>query len=613
MSIPLPHQAPALFYRAFVKDTVRVYRILPARSRFSFWTILSLQIVTGVLETGTLLVISLFALSVASPETVSQNFLVSHLLANYPFLRDIFGTPRRLVALTATIMILAVILKSAFVVLESRLTALFAERASLHICRETVASYINRPFLWHLAPASQETVVKILNRHYLASFLINLEHLYGNAITCLILFVSLAVLEPTLTLIVVSAFGLASFSLYALIRRRLDRSGQAAQEAQVAENKTLMALARGLREITIYRRQKITMDLFTGSLTRALKPRAFLNFAPYLPSAILEVVGFVTIGALVIAMLASHMTMESVISAASLLMLTAWRILPAVNRCLSYSVQIRGYRSNALVALELQELFSLSPSPPPPPPDPLFRLQRALELIDVSFRYPQAATDSLDAIRLSIPLGQKVAFIGPSGSGKSTLALLLAGLAPPTSGEFLVDGEPLGPARREAYFAALGFVPQNPLILDGDIRSNIVLGRPLDEERLSASIKAAGIDFLEGLPLGLATPLSAGRPTLSGGQIQRLAIARAFYGEARVLIFDEATSSLDQASERVILKSLSALPAGTTVILIAHRLTTVATCDTIYWLERGAIRAQGPPAEIIPRYEAETPRAVARA
>ncbi|MDR1035784.1 MAG: ATP-binding cassette domain-containing protein [Deltaproteobacteria bacterium] len=601
-----PVRTAQSFYRAFLKDAVRLLRAVPRGLKLRWWSVLAVQLGTGFLETLSLVCISVFALSIATPEAVPDNFLLKPLLWLFPSLKsEILGSPRRIVALASLMMVVSIAMKCTAAVIASRACSAFAERAVMYISTETIRRYMARDYLWHMTPDSQEAVLKVINRHVLADYTSSLLLFYSNALICLTLFVSLSCLEPKLTFTAFAVFGTAALLLYAFFRKRLDREGANVLKAVTDENRILMAASRGIREIIIHRAQALAVQNFAQTLARGLKPRVVISYLGLMPQQILETLGFATMGAMVVGMLAMNLPMEEIVQTASLLMLTAWRILPAVNRCLVYSVRLRSNRPTAIAYFELWDRFQEEGGPPPPEPDPDFRFDGELSLRAASFRYPGAASDALRDVSLTIPKGARVGLVGPSGSGKSTLALILSGLAPPSGGEFLVDGKPLSPARREAYFKILGYVPQNPLVMDGTLAENVAFadwGGARDEARVRRALARAAADFAETDPRGLDMPLSSSSQSLSGGQIQRVAIARALYSDPQVLLFDEATSALDQASENLIRRTLHEAGEGVTTVVIAHRLTTVELCDVLYWLEGGRIAKSGPPSEIIPLY-----------
>jgi ABC-type multidrug transport system fused ATPase/permease subunit len=466
--------------------------------------------------------------------------------------------------------------------------------------------YLNKGYYWHMSSESQAVINKFDSRISLTSFLMILLLLYSNVFCCLTLFISLFLAEPKLTPLVIAAFFLASLITYMLLRRRLDRAGQKANLLAIAASADRLALVQGLREVLIYRQQDVFFVFMTDTMAQGMSPRAFMAFADFLPGQALEFTGFATITGLTIAMLTLGLPMSVIVSSTSMLMLTAWRVLPAVNRTLSYIVKLRGLRPAALTCLELLETFIKEEPEPLPEPDPGFRFEKSLALEKAVFTYPGGREQALSDLSLTINRGEKVGLIGLSGAGKSTLALLLTGLVQPQSGRFLVDGRELESAGRAAYLRLMGFVPQSPLLLPGTVADNVAFsqwGEKYDRQAVEEACRRAAMDFIFDHPQGLDRPLGSGGQGLSGGQAQRVAIARALFTRPEIIIFDEATSSLDQASENIITETISKLATGTTVIIIAHRLTTVENCDRLIWLEEGRMRAEGPPTEILPLYQ----------
>ncbi|MDR2354549.1 MAG: ATP-binding cassette domain-containing protein [Deltaproteobacteria bacterium] len=607
-SLISPLKLPGLFYRAFIRDFTRVYRALSAKERIKFWWLLLLQFLVGLTETFTLLVISLFAVAVATPEAVNKSFVIIKFLHIFPSFTYFFTTPRVLVGSVSVLMTGMVFVKCVVNLCMLKALSKFVERCNKRITMDVVKHFINRDYSWHMTTSSQDAILRVFDRLYLVHFIGSTLYLYGNIITSLILFISLAILEPTLTAIVVIVFGACGCILYASVRHKLDRAGKQVFESDLESKKVLVALQKAMREIVIHRKQEPCLNHFEKVLDRSFKPRAFISYSSFIPSQVLEFVGFVTIGLMVIIMIYLGLPMDQIVSTSSILMLTAWRILPSVNRSLAYSVQIRGLRANSIVFLDLLESFKKEKDTVIPSPDPNFSFQDNINLKNVTFIYPESEREALKDLSLSIGKGENIGIIGPSGSGKSTLALILTGLVKPNIGEFLIDKSPLSPESRESYFNILGYVSQTPLILDGTIAENIAFsdyGSLLDNERLLKCAKMASLDFIEELPEGLETKLSSVAQTLSGGQIQRIAIARAFYNDPLILIFDEATSSLDLASELSIKKTLHSLKDNTTTIIIAHRLSTVENCDRLFWLEDGKIRMEGSPNTLLPLYAKE--------
>jgi ATP-binding cassette subfamily B protein len=230
------------------------------------------------------------------------------------------------------------------------------------------------------------------------------------------------------------------------------------------------------------------------------------------------------------------------------------------------------------------------------------RVHKGLELQEVCFRYG-CRSNVLEKINLRIPAGQTVAILGESGSGKSTLLKLLMSFYEPTEGRVLIDGVDMRDFELESLRARMGLVAQDPFIFNGTIRDNIALGKPgATQEEVIEATRAAGLEeFITNLPERYETLIGERGANLSGGQRQRLAIARALLRKPEILIFDEATSHLDSATEWAIQESLKTVLAGKTVVLVAHRLSTVKEANLIYVLQRGHVVEEGTHRELLAR------------
>jgi ABC-type multidrug transport system fused ATPase/permease subunit len=594
-------------YRSFFQDSRRLYLLLPGPLRRRFWRVLWLQFFSALTETSTLLVISFFAVSVAAPASALNHFIFQRITSLWPFLGVWCADPRHLVMFTSLLVSGLIFFKCALGALVTRQTAFFSEEVSYYIGRETLRRYLNKSYLWHISPPSRKVVHKFEQRKILTRFLALLLQVYSQALCCLALFTSLFLITPRLTLVVVMVFSVASLGLYLLMRRRLEKAGKKSADLGLAESADRLALTQGLREILIHRRQEAFFKKMCSTMAAGLRVKAFLAYSAYFPSHVLEVLGFGTITAVTIGQIISDVSMPVIVSSVSMLMLTAWRALPAVNRTLGYLMALRGLRPAALSSLELLEAFITEEPEPLPEPDPDFRFEKSLALAEAGFTYPGGRRPALQGLSLTINRGEKIGLIGISGAGKSTLALLLTGLVEPENGRFLVDGRELSPAGRAAYVRMVGFVPQNPVLLPGTVADNVAFsqwGDKYDRQRVETACREAALDFVFEHPQGLDCRLGSGGQGLSGGQAQRVAIARALFARPEIIIFDEATSALDQASENIIASTIAGLSAKITAIIIAHRLTTVENCDRLLWLEGGRVREEGRPAKILPLYRA---------
>jgi ABC-type multidrug transport system fused ATPase/permease subunit len=287
----------------------------------------------------------------------------------------------------------------------------------------------------------------------------------------------------------------------------------------------------------------------------------------------------------------------------SLYVFAGYRLMPSLNEMFSTAVQMR-FNRVALEDLHRDLRESLEDSEGLPEPDTKeqlrakpVRLRNQIALRDVSFRYPEAAVDSLDSITMTIESRQIVGVVGETGAGKTTLVDLILGLLERTSGSVEVDGISLEGEHRVAWRRSCGYIPQEIFLSDDTVRANIAFGIPadlVDEEAVKTSASIAQIhDFIETLPAGYETEIGERGVRLSGGQRQRIGIARALYHDPDVLVMDEATSSLDGATEAAVMEMIHSLGRMKTLIVIAHRLSTVRACDVIHLLQDGRLVASG--------------------
>ena len=231
-------------------------------------------------------------------------------------------------------------------------------------------------------------------------------------------------------------------------------------------------------------------------------------------------------------------------------------------------------------------------------PVPALPLRDSIALHKVSFAYPNADKPALRDVSLVIPAHSAVGLVGTTGAGKSTAVDLLLGLLEPQEGQLLVDGEPITPANARSWQRSIGYVPQQIFLADESIAANIAFGLPPENIDMAAVERAARManlhDFImEDLPNGYMSEVGDRGVRLSGGQRQRLAIARALYHDPQVVVFDEATSALDTVTERAVMEAVQSLSGRKTLIMVAHRLSTVQACDTVFFFKKGQLVASG--------------------
>jgi len=377
-------------------------------------------------------------------------------------------------------------------------------------------------------------------------------------------------------------------------RRRLQRNSQriAYEETQVI--KALQEGLGGIRDVLLDGTQPVYCDIYRQAdhpLRRAQGNNIFIAQGPRFA---VESLGMVLIAALAYGLSRQAGGIATVLPVLGALALGAQRLLPALQQSYAAWANITGYSASLADTIDLLEqplpVDVLQPAPA------LLPFQDSIRFAAVRFRYSSDGPWVLDGLNLTIPKGARVGLVGRTGSGKSTTLDLLIGLLMPTEGELLVDGQPISGNRVRAWQRTIAHVPQSIYLADTTLAENIAFGVPrdaIDLDRVRQAARQAQIaDFIENQPEGYNAFVGERGIRLSGGQRQRIGIARALYKQASVLVFDEATSALDNATEQSVMDAIEGLNRDLTILLIAHRLTTVRRCDTIVELEHGLVLAQ---------------------
>ena len=401
--------------------------------------------------------------------------------------------------------------------------------------------------------------------------------------------------DPGLALAALLYFGLVGFLIQFFIGRLMYRSGEKLTESTIEANAGLSNLGDVLRESIILGKQDFFFDKILHSRLKAASSSAMIHVLSGMPRYIVEtaliiaIASFILIQALGDDLASSAATLGIFLSGG--LRLTA-SLLPLQTALLTIKQSLpAAHRALALLFMKKESRYSESRLTTEDYLGPV-----GVKLDKVNFHYKGSLTQTLFDVSLEIKPGTQVALIGSSGAGKSTLADLILGLLLPSGGQVQINGEPADKAVRFRP-GQMGYVPQKPGLIFGSITQNIALGvSPLeiDEQKLQSAIKKANLrGLIDSLPEGLNTDLGKGKDELSGGQLQRIGLARALYTQPKLLVMDEATSSLDAESEHEINEALDAMRGNVTVVLIAHRLNTIQRSDVVYLVDQGTIADYG--------------------
>jgi ABC-type multidrug transport system fused ATPase/permease subunit len=409
------------------------------------------------------------------------------------------------------------------------------------------------------------------------------------------------------------AAGATVIGLYLLLsaatRARLRRNSAVLAETLVTRTKIVQEGLGAIRDIILDQSQPLFEARFQeidGRFRRALSANVFISSAPRF---VVEAAGIVAIALIALAMSFQPGGLVRAIPILGALAIGAQRLLPLVQQ--AYSGWSLGLGNLGAVA-DVVALLQGPPQPAAVAADPL-PFEREIRFEGVAFAY-ETGGFALRDVSFTVAPGERIGIVGATGSGKSTLLDLLMGLLSPSAGRILVDGVPLDETGRPRWQRRIAHVPQAVYLLDDTIGANIAFGVPphlADTDRVAAAARAARLDaFVAELPAGLDTEVGERGIRLSGGQRQRIGLARALYKNAPVLVLDEATSTLDDATEAEVIESIVALGRGTTLFMIAHRRTTLADCDRILHVERGRVTEMDPAEALKPRRVGRAPSAV---
>jgi ABC-type bacteriocin/lantibiotic exporter with double-glycine peptidase domain len=459
-----------------------------------------------------------------------------------------------------------------------------------------------QPYSVHLSRNGSAVHAGIGKANNLASVMIQPSlHILSSGLILMGLLGAILSIDPLIALCAVLGFGGIYAGILTVARRHLgELSGIAAHQAILINKATSEGLG-GIRDVLIDGLQATYARVYRGSIRPLQKAGASIAFLDNSPRLVIEALGMTLIAGMAYSMARPTAGGSNPILVLGSLALAAQRMLPVLQNLYSSAVRIQSSQVGVQDALDLLE----QPLPnhaglPAAQPLPF---RDALEIRDLHFRYSETTPWVLRGLNLRIPRGSRVGFIGSTGSGKSTLIDVLMGLLPPVQGSILVDGQPVFPDQTRGWQAHLAHVPQTIFLADISIAENIAFGVPpdqIDRERVRAAARQAQIaDAIEAWTNGYDTCVGERGVRLSGGQRQRVGIARALYKRADVIVFDEATSALDNQTESAVMEAIEGLHPDLTILIVAHRLTTLRGCGLIVELEQGVIRRQGTYAEVI--------------
>jgi ABC-type multidrug transport system fused ATPase/permease subunit len=588
-----------------------IFRLLSRKDRKKISLICLVQIALGFLDLlGVAAIGMVGALSVRGVQSRPAGDRVSSFLGIIGIEANSFQSQAMVLALIATFALVTRTLLSMYI---TKKTLRFLTSRGAELSTKIISGLLRNTPDTLSKQSSQEIVfntttgVDILMIRVLGSA----SQLVTDIALSLILFIGIMVVDFKLAFLTLFLFGLIFFALVKGLHQKSERLSVKNTSLQIRSNELLWQAIESYRELNVGMRQGYIQEIYRMNRINYAGTSAGLAFLPNVSKYVFEM-ALVVGGVLIAAAQFFYTDASRAVGSLVLFIAAGTRIAPALLRIQQSAMQMRGSGAQAQQTLEILNDFSnldfFKPSRNLPTRYHEGFLPK-IQLNDVTFSYTLGGAEVLKKVSLEIQPGTLNAIVGPSGAGKSTLVDVLLGILRPTSGEVFISG--MSPSQCiENYPGAIGYVPQEIHLIQGTLRENLSLGYNLgdfdSDEIAAAAQKAQLTSFISNFPEGLDLEIGDKGVRPSGGQKQRIGITRALLTNPKILILDEATSSLDGQTEASIAEELLELRNGMTVLVIAHRLSTIKEADQIFYLDNGAIKAAGTFAEVraaVPAFE----------
>lgn len=575
-----------------------LFDLLERRERLQLTGLGLCILIMAVLEMIGIASILPFMRVVSNPEVVQESHWLSRI---YEALE--FSSTESFLMFLGLVVLVAITVNNGFSAFTTWLMYRYAWSQNHRLSTRLLARYLERPYAFFLSRNTADLSKNILSEVQIVINGVMLASLkfVSKALVSILIIGLLAAFDVRLALVVGLVLGGAYGFVYVFLRGRQRRLGRERFLQNRRRYQKAAEALSGIKELKVLGREKSFLKRFQEPSWRYCRTAATNQVVASLPRYALETIAFSGVLLIVLYHLRFSASVSQMLPVLSLYVFAGYRLMPSLNEMFSSAVHIRFNRA-ALEDLhsdlmdndvEFDRQYSaiardkIQPLP----------LRRDIRLINLSFTYPNSEVPSLESVVMSVQRHQIVGLVGKTGAGKTTLVDLILGLLEPSEGAIEVDGQPLSNDLRLSWRRSCGYIPQEIFLSDDTIRANIAFGVPekeIDDQAMHRAAEIAQIDdFIMSLPRTYETTVGERGVRLSGGQRQRIGIARALYHNPDVLVMDEATSSLDGATEAAIMDMIHKLGRIKTLIVIAHRLSTVRACDVIYLMQDGRVVAHG--------------------
>jgi ABC-type multidrug transport system fused ATPase/permease subunit len=507
----------------------------------------------------------------------------------------------QLIQLAVGSMLAVYVVKNVFLAVSTWIQRGFLTRVTSRIAARMLEVYIRQPYAFHLRKNSSSLIRNTQDAQLIVAGGIEpMLTILTEGLVAVALFSVLVAIEPLGTICVIGVLLVATFVFQRFFDQKLQRWGALRQIQKGAIIQTIQQGLGAVKDLQVLGREDWFVDEHSERQSIDANLLRRINTVQAIPRLWLEVMAIAGLVGLVVIMLATGKDVDKIIPTVGLFAATSFKVLPSINKLVNSRQTLKVSRSTIeTIHHDLDLPVELNQSNV----NSSFQF-KSVAVENLDFKYEQSESLVLSNISLKIMSGEAVGFVGQSGSGKSTLIDIMLGLLEPKSGSVLINGQTIENVK-QSWQKAIGYIPQTIFLMDDSLRRNIAIGiadSEIDDVAIREALKSAHLeDFVASLPEGIDTVVGERGVRLSGGQRQRIGIARALYHRPSVLVLDEATSSLDTETEHGVMQAVQALQGDKTVIIVAHRLSTVEYCDRLYRLDAGRIVDEGTFDEVMNR------------